>query len=47
MLFLRPIPLQLTLGLDPAELLDKEAKVNGKCYKYRVEDSKCDLSSHK
>jgi hypothetical protein len=47
MLFHRPIPIQLTLGMDPAELLDKEAKVNGKCYKYRVEDSKCDLSSHK
>ena len=45
MLFHRPIPIQHVLGIDPHELESKEVRANGKCYKYRVEDSKCDLPS--
>ena len=43
MLFHRPIPIQHVLGIDAHELESKEVKSQGKCYKYRVEDSKCDL----
>jgi len=43
MLFHRPIPIQYVLGMEPSELENKEVKVDGKCFKYRVEDSKCDL----
>jgi len=27
------------------EMVDKVVKVDGKCYKYRVEDSRCETSS--
>ena len=42
MLFHRPIPIKTVLGIDPSKL-DSEVRVDGKCYKYRVEDCKCDL----
>jgi hypothetical protein len=44
MLFHRPIPIKNILGVDISDL-SKEVRVDGKCYKYRVEDSKCDLPS--
>jgi hypothetical protein len=44
LLFHRPIPTKHILAIDPSEL-DKEVRVDGKCFKYRVEDSKCDLPS--
>ena len=44
MLFHRPIPMKYVLGVDISDL-SKEVQVDGKCYKYRVEDSKCDLPS--
>ena len=46
MLFHRPIPTKNILAIDPSQL-DKDVKVDGKCYKYRVEDCKCDLESNK
>jgi hypothetical protein len=44
MLFHRPVPKKYILGVDISDL-SKEVRVDGKCYKYRVEDSKCDLPS--
>lgn len=46
-LFHRPIPVQHTLAIEPSEIEGKEVKVDGKCYRYRVEDSVCDLETHK
>jgi len=45
MLFHRPIPTKTTLAIDPSELT-KQVQVDGKCFIYRVEDSKCDLPSY-
>jgi hypothetical protein len=46
LLFHRPIPIKNILAIDASEL-DKDVKVDGKCYKYRVEDCKCDLEANK
>ena len=46
MLFHRPVPTKNVLAIDPSQL-DKDVKVDGKCYKYRVEDCKCDLEPNK
>jgi hypothetical protein len=47
MLFHRPVPTKTTLAMNPAELEGKEVRYDGKCYIYRVEDSKCDLDVNK
>jgi hypothetical protein len=47
MLFHRPISSQVSLALSPAEFDDKEVRVDGKCYKYRVEDASCEITSTK
>jgi hypothetical protein len=41
MLFHRPILSERSLAVDPNVLEDQIVKANGKCYKYRVEDSTC------
>ena len=46
MLFHRPVVTQRILGVDPSEL-DNIVKADGKCYKYRVEDSTCKNKSFK
>ena len=40
MLFHRPVDTRRYLGVDPIQL-DNVVKADGKCYKYRVEDSTC------
>jgi hypothetical protein len=47
MLFHRPVHSQRSLALDVSEIEKNVAKVDGKCFKYRVEDSTCKLSSPK
>jgi hypothetical protein len=47
MLFHRPIPIKTTLAMNPSELEGKEVRSDGKCFIYRVEDSKCDLEALK
>ncbi len=34
-----------TPALPLNEMVDKEVRVDGKCYKYRVEDASCETSS--
>ena len=34
-----------TPALPLKEMVDKEVRVDGKCYKYRVEDASCETSS--
>ena len=34
-----------TLGLPLKDTLDKVVKVDGKCYRYRVEDASCENAS--
>jgi len=41
MLFHRPVQTERTLALDATELESHTVKADGKCYKYRVEDSTC------
>lgn len=33
-----------TLAMPLTEVVDKTVKVNGKCYKYLVEDATCEIS---
>jgi len=40
-----PIETQRVLALHPGEFEDKEIKADGKCYKYRVEDASCQITS--
>jgi hypothetical protein len=47
MLLHRPIESEQVLALSPAEFEGKEVKVDGKCYKYRVEDSTCEMTPSK
>ena len=47
MLLHSPIESQKLLALHPAEFEDKEIKANGKCYKSRVEDASCEITSTK
>jgi hypothetical protein len=47
MLLHRPISSQRILAISPSELNDKLVKVDGKCYKYRVEDAACQIASTK
>jgi hypothetical protein len=41
MMFHRPILFDRSLAVDPIMLQEQTVKANGKCYKYRVEDSTC------
>jgi len=47
MLFHRPIPSSRTLALTPSEFENREVKVDGKCYIYRVEDASCEVAPSK
>ena len=47
MLFHRPVHSERSLAIGVAEIEGNTAKVDGKCFKYRVEDSSCKLSSPK
>jgi hypothetical protein len=41
MLFHRPYITERSLAVDPSTLEDHTVKANGKCYKYRAEDTTC------
>jgi len=43
----RPISSQRVLAMSPADFEDKVVKADGKCYKYRVEDASCEITSSK
>ncbi|NDB84352.1 MAG: hypothetical protein EB127_16845 [Alphaproteobacteria bacterium] len=47
MLLHHPISSQKVLALSPAEFENREVKADGKCYKYRVEDASCQITSSK
>jgi len=47
MLLHHPISSQKILALSPAEFENREIKADGKCYKYRVEDASCEITSSK
>jgi hypothetical protein len=47
MLLHGPIQRERILALSPGEFEGKEVKANGKCYKYRVEDASCQMTSSK
>lgn len=45
LLFHRAYGVKRTLALPVDELQDKIVKVDGKCYRYRVEDATCQMST--
>jgi hypothetical protein len=45
LLFHRNFDVIRTLALPPSEFTDKVVKVDGKCYRYRVEDASCEIPS--
>jgi len=45
LLFHRDYATQRILGLPLADVESKTVKVDGKCYKYRVEDATCEIPS--
>jgi hypothetical protein len=45
LLFHRDYSVIRTLALPIPDVVDRIVKVDGKCYKYRVEDSNCENSS--
>jgi hypothetical protein len=45
LLFHRDYSVIRTLALPVSEVVNRTVKVDGKCYKYRVEDSNCENSS--
>lgn len=45
LLFHRAYGVRRTLALPANELQDKIVKVDGKCYRYRVEDATCQMST--
>ena len=45
LLFHRAYGVKRTLALPVDELQDKVVKVDGKCYRYRVEDATCQMST--
>lgn len=45
LLFHRDFTIIRTLALPIQEIVDKTVKVDGKCYKYLVEDASCEISS--
>jgi hypothetical protein len=47
LLFHRDYSVIKTLSIPLGEIQDKVVKVDGKCYKYRVEDASCEIPSSK
>jgi hypothetical protein len=47
MILHRPFETERVLAVSPEELEGAEVKVEGKCYKYRVEDARCQITSLK
>jgi hypothetical protein len=47
LLFHRPIPKKTVLAMNPSDIEGKEVRSNGKCFVYRVEDSKCESHLNK
>jgi hypothetical protein len=47
MLLHHPIKSERLLALSPDKFEGKEVKADGKCYKYRVEDASCEITSSK
>lgn len=45
LLFHRDFMVVRTLAMPLEEVLNKTVKVDGKCYKYLVEDASCEISS--
>ena len=45
LLFHRNYATYRTLGIPLQDVADKTVKVDGKCYKYRVEDASCEIPS--
>ena len=45
LLFHRNYATYRTLGVPLQDVEDKTVKVDGKCYKYRVEDATCEIPS--
>jgi hypothetical protein len=45
LLFHRNYAVLKTLALPLSEIQDRVVKVDGKCYRYRVEDSNCEIPS--
>jgi hypothetical protein len=45
-LFHRNYSTVLTLGLPVKDAVDKVVKIDGKCYRYRVEDASCENTSN-
>lgn len=45
LLFHRAYGVKRTLAVPVEELQDKIVKVDGKCYRYRVEDATCQMST--
>ena len=45
LLFHRNYDTQRTLGVSLSDVESKVVKVDGKCYKYRVEDATCEIPS--
>jgi hypothetical protein len=43
MLFHKPVRSQDFLAMDVSEIESKMIRSNGKCFKYRVEDSQCEI----
>jgi hypothetical protein len=42
-----PLTFERILALEPSKFEGKEVKIDGKCYKYRVEDASCELTPTK
>ena len=47
MLLHHPIKSEKVLAIAPDKFEDREVKADGKCYKYRVEDASCEITSSK
>ncbi len=47
MLLHHPIKSEKVLAIAPDKFEDREVKADGKCYKYRVEDASCQITSSK
>jgi hypothetical protein len=45
LIFHRQYGVMKTLALPVKETMDRVVKVDGKCYRYRVEDAQCEIPS--
>jgi hypothetical protein len=45
LIFHRKYGVMKTLALPVKETMDRVVKVDGKCYRYRVEDAQCEIPS--